>query len=79
MSLDRSDLKRLVTGAFDPLYSPDGKRIYFAKDYGLWYLPISPDSGEPAGEPLQLIPATGHGRIRFLTVSADARSSLSAL
>lgn len=73
MSLDGSDLKRLVTGAFDPLYSPDGKRIYFAKDYGLWYLPISPDSGEPAGEPLQLIPATGHGRIRFLTVSADGK------
>ncbi len=73
MSLDGSDLKRLVTGAFDPLYSPDGKRIYFAKDYGLWSIPISPDSGEPTGEPVQLIPATGHGRIRFLTVSADGK------
>jgi eukaryotic-like serine/threonine-protein kinase len=73
MSTNGSDLKQMAVGAFDPLYSPDGEKIYFAKDYGLWSLPIAPEDGEVVGEPAQLIPATGHGRIRFLTISANGK------
>ncbi len=73
MSTQGADFKRLVVGAFDPLYAPDGARIYFAKDYGLWSLSIDPRSGEPVGEPVQLVPATGSGRIRFLTIYADGK------
>ncbi|MFN0122651.1 MAG: winged helix-turn-helix domain-containing protein [Blastocatellia bacterium] len=73
MSANGSDFKRLVMGAFDPLYAPDGERIYFARDFGLWSLTIARASGEPTGEPVQIIPPTGSGRIRFLSISADGK------
>jgi eukaryotic-like serine/threonine-protein kinase len=73
MSLDGSDFKKLIVGALDPLYAADGERIYFAKDFGVWSIRIVPESGEPLGEPGQLIPATSHGRIRYLSVSANGK------
>ncbi|HXD34913.1 MAG TPA: protein kinase [Pyrinomonadaceae bacterium] len=73
MAANGSDFKKLVVGAFDPLFSPDGDRIYFAKDSGVWSMALSKDSGEPLGDPVQLVPATGNGRMRSLTISADGK------
>jgi Tol biopolymer transport system component len=37
-----------------PSYAPDGKSIYYNRGETLWKTPVSPDSGEPSGEPVKV-------------------------
>jgi Tol biopolymer transport system component len=65
-----------LTG-FDPAYSPDGEAIYFAVierefNFGLWRIRVSPESGEPIGEPVEILD-TGAARIKHLSLSADGK------
>ena len=74
------DLKQLTTNQqlfFDPIYAPDGKKIYcggFSREntYGLWSLPVSPQSGERLGDPVQ-VQSTGPQSIKNLSISADGK------
>jgi Tol biopolymer transport system component/DNA-binding winged helix-turn-helix (wHTH) protein len=72
------DLKRLTlkpANFFDPAYSSDGKYLFFSTASGnfrLWMLPLSSDTGLPAGDPLE-IANTGNSLTRHLTVSPDGR------
>ena len=60
----------------DCVYAPDGKFAYcagiFDATYGLWRVPVSGDTGGPAGEPVK-IEGTGATPIRYLSISADGR------
>ena len=67
--------KLLVRGV-DPVYSPDGRSIYFVTlgsslNFGISRIGISPD-GDPIGEPV-LIANTGTSRVKRLTMSADGK------
>lgn len=72
------DLKPLTTNQhlfFDPVYAPDGKNIYCGGisgniNYGLWRIPIAPDTGERLGEPVE-VQNTGTQIIKNLSISAD--------
>ncbi|HEY9283900.1 MAG TPA: hypothetical protein VIP46_10640, partial [Pyrinomonadaceae bacterium] len=61
----------------DFVFSPDGKFAYCAgifdgAAYGLWRVPVSPETGGPAGDPVK-IEGTGATPIRYLSISADGR------
>ncbi len=67
--------KRLARGV-DPVYSPDGRSIYFVTfgtnlNLGISKIDISPE-GDPIGEPV-LIANTGTSRVKRLTMSADGK------
>ena len=58
-----------------PVWSPDGKYLYFASERGgsmnLWRVPIDEESGKPVGEPEAIItPATW---LAHPTISADGK------
>jgi serine/threonine protein kinase/Tol biopolymer transport system component len=60
---------------WNPVWSPDGRQLYFGSDRGgslnLWRLPIDENSGKVLGEPEPLTtPAMGSG---FWSVSRDGR------
>ncbi|HSO75372.1 MAG TPA: winged helix-turn-helix domain-containing protein [Blastocatellia bacterium] len=57
---------------FDPVWSPDGETIYYARAFALWKIRVSPTSGETAGEP-GLVVSTAPLQIRHLTISADGK------
>ena len=61
----------------DCVFAPDGKFAYCAgffdgSAYGLWRVPVSPDTGSPTGDPVK-IEGTGATPIRYLSISADGR------
>jgi Tol biopolymer transport system component/serine/threonine protein kinase len=67
---------RKITGGYDPIYSPDGKYIYFASfgknlNFGVSKIAIS-ENGEPVGEPVEIV-GGGLGRYKHLSVSADGK------
>lgn len=74
------DLKELAGGLpfnWDPVYSPDGRSVYFGSggqqlNFGLSRIQIAPGSGESLGHPQQLI-TTGAMPVRHLSISADGR------
>jgi eukaryotic-like serine/threonine-protein kinase len=78
MSAKGGQLRQIVNfSSFDPIFSPDGKAIYFAGiergfTFGLWKVRISSDSGEPIGDPIR-VADTGPARIKRLSVSADGK------
>ncbi|HEX8844122.1 MAG TPA: protein kinase [Pyrinomonadaceae bacterium] len=63
-------------GGYDSVYSPDGESIYFAggsgNSWALFRLRVSPQSGEPLGEPV-LIKDSGGTLYRHLRISADGK------
>ncbi|MDQ3820755.1 MAG: DPP IV N-terminal domain-containing protein, partial [Acidobacteriota bacterium] len=80
VSAQGDDLKRLLsapyTWIYDPIYSPDGKSIYYSAlteglNFGLWQLRLSPD-GEALGEPVK-IQNSGLSNDRNLAISADGK------
>ncbi|MCM2257238.1 MAG: protein kinase [Vicinamibacteria bacterium] len=63
--------------AYDPVVSPDGRRVYYssvsdAGRYRTWMLPISPESGRPVGEPQPLV-SPSVATARHLALSRDGR------
>lgn len=76
----RGDQLKEIFGKFtsyDPIYSPDGEAIYFAGiergvSFGLWRIQVSPSSGDPVGNPVQILD-TGPSRIKCLALSADGK------
>jgi Tol biopolymer transport system component len=61
----------------DCVFAPDGRFAYCAGNfdgsaYGLWRVPVSPDTGAAAGEPVK-VEGTGATPIRYLSISADGR------
>jgi Tol biopolymer transport system component/DNA-binding winged helix-turn-helix (wHTH) protein len=65
-------LQEISSNGFDPVYAPDGKRIFYVSLNGLWQLPILPGSDQPAGTPVQ-ISDDGPAQIRHLKISADGK------
>jgi len=53
-----------------PIYSPDGKSIYYNRGEALWRTPVRVDNGAPAGEPVK-VADLGSTVIRNATLSAS--------
>ena len=75
ISADGSGLRKVGAG-YDPIFSPDGKYIYYASfgknlNYGLSKISLS-EKGEPVGEPVELL-GTTTGRYKRLAISADGK------
>jgi Tol biopolymer transport system component len=74
------DLKLITRSqkwAYDPVYSPDGKCIYYGGtsaqgNFVLNRICVSPVSGASVGEPIE-IANTGLARIKHLSISADGK------
>ncbi len=72
------DLKRVWHGQkhfFDPVFSPDGKYLFFSAASGnfrLWRLRLAADTGLPVGEPIE-IANTGSALARHLTIAPDGK------
>ena len=67
--------KKIVAG-YDPIFSRDGKYIYFASfgqnlNYGISKIAIS-ETGDPVDKPVELI-NSATGRFKHLTISADGK------
>jgi len=68
----------LERSGFDPVYAPNGESLYFTggdklgDSWALFRLPVSPQSGDPVGEPV-LIKHTGDTLYRHLRFSADGK------
>jgi Tol biopolymer transport system component/DNA-binding winged helix-turn-helix (wHTH) protein len=78
LSINGKDLK-LIRGErfqiYDPVYSPDGKYLYAstgAKHFLLWRISVSPETGSPTGEPIEII-NTGAALPRHLTIAPDGK------
>jgi Tol biopolymer transport system component len=69
---DPKQLTHLEGKAGYPLYSPDGRRLYFVGGTIVWVLPLSLESGEPAGDLIKLTDG-GASFIYSLTLSADGK------
>ena len=69
------DQPTLLARGYDPVYSPDGKFVYFASsqngNFGISKIAISP-SGAPEGSPVQLV-ASGNSRAKAVRISADGK------
>jgi Tol biopolymer transport system component len=71
---------RIVSGqgyAFDPVYAPDGRRIFYAatsaaSTFGIWTVGLSARDGRPEGRPME-VANLGALRLRHLSVSPDGR------
>ena len=68
------------SGYFDPVYAHDGKSVLYGavlagQSFGLWQLPVSPDTSTPLGEPRQ-ITSSGGVRIKNLALSSDGKALL---
>jgi eukaryotic-like serine/threonine-protein kinase len=80
VSADGGDLKQMASDARrkgSPVYSPDGRSVYFtgtigSLTFGLWKLAVSPATGDPAGEPV-LVLNPGAAGIRYMAISADGK------
>lgn len=73
-------LARLVQNqpyAFDPVYAPDGRSVYYCSwsgrfTYGIWKVLVSPGDGRPEGLPSEVV-NLGPLRLRHAAVSRDGR------
>jgi eukaryotic-like serine/threonine-protein kinase len=76
ISINGDDLKQLtareVGKAGYPVFSPDGRGLYFAMGPVVSWLPMSPESGAPSGAPVQ-VTDVGASVISTLTLSADGQ------
>ncbi|MFN7926504.1 MAG: winged helix-turn-helix domain-containing protein [Blastocatellia bacterium] len=68
-------LTKCDTSYFDPVFAPDGNALFVATaggNFQLWRLPLSPETGLPAGEPEE-VANTGAALARYLTISPDGK------
>jgi len=65
-------LQEISAGGFDPVYAPDGNRIFYASFNGLWQIPVSRADDRPVGE-ATLLSDDGPAQIRRLRISADGK------
>lgn len=65
-------VQKISLNGFEPVYAPDGTRIYYATLNGLWQIPVSSIDGKPTGEPVKLAD-DGPAQIRGLRISADGK------
>jgi len=76
VSTSRNDIIPMLPNApqntGNPIYSPDGKSLYYCTTGGLWKLQVAPVSGAPVGEPVQIAGAAPT-IIKHLTISADGK------
>lgn len=73
VSIKGDELKQLDHNlSFDPIYSPDGETIYYARAFGVWMLRVSPNSGASMGEPVLMV-STAPMQVKHLTISADGK------
>jgi eukaryotic-like serine/threonine-protein kinase len=75
-SVNGSDLKQLTTTemgkASYPVFSPDGRGLYFVTGPAASWLPLSPETGAPTGSPVKLTDV-GASVISGLSLSADGK------
>jgi len=74
VSANGGDLKRMTPAelkAGSPIYSSDGRSLYFVAGPMIWMQPIS-TQGEPTGQPVKVTDA-GASFIDGLTISADGK------
>jgi len=71
-------LQKISSMGFDPVYAPDGKRIYYASFNGLWQIPVSSGDDRPTGE-ATLLADDGPAQIRSLRISADGKKLVYAM
>lgn len=78
ISAQGRDLKRISQQAqpyYNPVYSPDGKSLFYstaAENFRLWKLPLSLETGEPSGDPIE-VANTGLGLCKHLALSLDGK------
>jgi Tol biopolymer transport system component len=82
VAADGGDLKKLsanfkLRAIYDPVYTPDGRSIYYvgpvgAASWGVLRLPVSPETGDAIGEP-QVVKETGATVNKYLKISADGK------
>ncbi|MDT4954158.1 MAG: eukaryotic-like serine/threonine-protein kinase [Acidobacteriota bacterium] len=75
VSINGDNLKQMTKDNMKsgyPLYSPDGRSLYFAGGPIVGRLPISTESGEPTGNPVKVTDA-GASIVSSLTLSADGK------
>jgi serine/threonine protein kinase/WD40 repeat protein len=78
VSVEGGDVVRITDDVhldWNPVWSPDGRAIWFLSDRGgqpgIWWIPVAED-GRPAGEPRPIV--IGTGRILSFSRSSDGRS-----
>lgn len=64
--------QQALKSGLDPVYGPDGKSLYYTTASGLWEIQLSPDTGTPIGDPIQLTNSAIE-RIRYFSISADGK------
>ena len=65
-------LQEITTNGFDPVYAPDGRRLFYVSFNGLWQLPVERGSDQPAGEATRLAD-DGPAQMRHLKISSDGK------
>ena len=65
-----------ITAGYDPVYSPDGKYLYFASygqnlNFGISKIALS-ETGDPVGDPVEIV-SSSTGRYKHLTISSDGK------
>lgn len=65
-------LQEIYTGGSDPVYAPDGKRLFYVSSNGLWQIPLVSGSDQPAGAPTQ-IADDGPAQMRHPKISGDGK------
>jgi eukaryotic-like serine/threonine-protein kinase len=70
VAIDGGNLKQVSFGE-SPVYAPDGKSLYLAKE-GLSAVTISA-TGNPVGAPVEVIPAAPGASLNQFTISADGK------
>ena len=84
VSVNGNDAKRVSVSpqwhSYGPVYAPDGQSILYSRGDGMLQLRVSPDTGEPIGEPT---PVTGIGGppsfVRRVSFSADGKKAAYSL
>jgi Tol biopolymer transport system component len=84
VAADGGDLRWLnqkfkAMGVYDPVYSPDGKYVYFtggsgtgSTSWGVWRFAVSPETGETIGD-IEIVKETGGMVNKYLRMSADGK------
>jgi Tol biopolymer transport system component len=64
--------REVIDAGLDPVYGPDGKSLYYTTASGIWRTQLSPETGTPVGEPMELT-SNAVERIRYFSISADGK------
>ncbi|HEX8070980.1 MAG TPA: protein kinase [Pyrinomonadaceae bacterium] len=83
ISVNGNEAKRVSVSqwnGYGPVYAPDGQSIFYSRGSGVLQMRVSPDTGEPIGEPT---PVTGIGGppsfVRRVSFSADGKKAAYSL